>query len=168
MAEFNYSNKKSLESQKKIYKGLRVLLQTKALNEITVTDISTECNISRATFYRNFDNVMDILEITFDFYYKRYIDFKKDNEDQLLYFLNYWVRHKDLVSILTNQAPTVISSYMSTHYKESLTPEEIKIKVDLFSRIITNLAKNKLSTTTSQYNLIIKILTDYSINLLLK
>ena len=47
-------NKKSFESQQKIYKGLRRLLKTKPLSEITVSDIKAECNISRSTFYRNF------------------------------------------------------------------------------------------------------------------
>ena len=55
-------NKKSYDSQLKIYKALRQILITKSLNDITVTDICEECNCSRSTFYRNFDNVIDILE----------------------------------------------------------------------------------------------------------
>ena len=52
------TNKKALESQKKIYKSLRRILLVKPLNEITVADIKEECNVSRSTFYRNFNNVL--------------------------------------------------------------------------------------------------------------
>ena len=166
MAEFNYTNKKSLESQRKIYKGLRTLLNTKPLNEITVTDISTECNISRATFYRNFENVMDILEIIFDFYYKRYVENMNSEEDSLMYFLKYWKRHMDLIAILTTQAPSIITSYMNINYEDKISHDEIKIKIDLFSRILTIFAKNKNLSEESCYALIKKVLTAYSINLL--
>ena len=37
-------NKKSYDSQLKIYKALRQILITKSLNDITVTDICEECN----------------------------------------------------------------------------------------------------------------------------
>ena len=95
MKKLNYDNKKSLESQKKIYKGLRRVLLTKNLAEITVTDVSDECGISRSTFYRNFNNVFDILEVFFDFYYDYYIRNRVGEENQLLYFLQFWYYHKE-------------------------------------------------------------------------
>ena len=84
-------NKKSLESQQKIYKSLRKLLQVKPLSEITVTDISEDCDISRSTFYRNFNNVMEILEIFFDYYYDRYLKKRIYEQNQLLFFLEYFL-----------------------------------------------------------------------------
>ena len=85
-------NKKSYDSQLKIYKALRQILITKSLNDITVTDICEECNCSRSTFYRNFDNVIDILEIFFDYFYDRYLKKRVNEENQLLFFLKYWTR----------------------------------------------------------------------------
>ena len=82
-------NKKSYDSQLKIYKALRQILITKSLNDITVTDICEECNCSRSTFYRNFDNVIDILEIFFDYFYDRYLRKRVNEENQLLFFLKY-------------------------------------------------------------------------------
>ena len=70
-------NKKAFESQQKIYKGLRRLLKTKQLSEITVSDIKKECNISRSTFYRNFKNITEILEVIFEYFYKEYLTKKK-------------------------------------------------------------------------------------------
>ena len=108
MAEFKYSHKKALESQRKIYKGLRRLLEKKPLIEISVTDISEECQISRTTFYRNFSNINDILYITFDYYYDRYLHSRINKDNQLLFFFEYWQYHKDLTCILSEQIPSIL------------------------------------------------------------
>ena len=77
------ANKKSRESQRSIYKGLRRLLLKKDLCDITVQEISDECNISRSTFYRNFDNVIDVIEVMFDYFYNRYLEHRKTKINQL-------------------------------------------------------------------------------------
>ena len=58
-------NKKAQDSQRRIYKGLREILKRKDLKDITIVDIQKECNISRTTFYRNFSNIIDVLEVIF-------------------------------------------------------------------------------------------------------
>ena len=70
-------NKKAFESQVKIYKSLRRLLLTKPLADIKVADISEESGISRSSFYRNFQNVVEVLEVMLDYFYNRYL--KKNN-----------------------------------------------------------------------------------------
>ena len=61
MAELK-KNKRALDSQRKIYKSLRKLLLTKPLIDISITDIERESHVSRSTFYRNFNNVTEVLE----------------------------------------------------------------------------------------------------------
>ena len=161
-------NKKSLDSQQKIYKSLRRLLQIKPLSEITVTDISEDCDISRSTFYRNFNNVMEILEIFFDYYYDRYLKKRIYEENQLVFFLEYWKRHKDLVHILKKQAPSVILEIISKYNNPNLTKTEKKIKIDLFSTIISSWSVNGVETTEEIEKLIRDIFTEKSINILLK
>lgn len=92
-------NKKAQDSQRRIYKGLRQILKRKDLKDITVVDIQKECDISRATFYRNFNNIIDVLEVIFNWYYDEYEELRKKENDQLLFFFNYWVLHKDLLTI---------------------------------------------------------------------
>lgn len=44
-----------------LYEGLMSILKDKKLNKITVSDISKASTVGRATFYRNFDEIIDIL-----------------------------------------------------------------------------------------------------------
>ena len=161
-------NKKSLDSQQKIYKSLRRLLQVKPLSEITVTDISEDCDISRSTFYRNFNNVMEILEIFFDYYYDRYLKKRVVEPNQLVFFIEYWKRHKDLVYILKKQAPGVILDIISKYHSEELTKIQKRIKIDLFSTIISSLSVNNFETTEEMEHLIKEVFSKNSIEILLK
>ena len=167
MAEFKYSHKKALESQRKIYKGLRHLLETKPLIEISVTDISEECQISRTTFYRNFDNVNDILLITFDYYYDRYIHSRINQDNQLLFFFEYWIKHKDLTRILSEQLPFVLKETIAK-YTDLNNPHLLELKVDLFSSIISRWSKHKTGTPENLEKMVKDILTKKAIELLLK
>lgn len=142
-------NKKAFESQQKIYKGLRRLLKTKQLSEITVSDIKKECNISRSTFYRNFKNITEILEVIFEYFYKEYLTKKsieqKDNE--LLFFFEYWFWHRDLVQIISSQNRGIIEDCMKRHTKSLNTnPYLIEIKITLMASILSKWAELKDKT----------------------
>ena len=55
------NDKRALASAQSIYQGLAKLLKTKSYETITVSAICEASNISRATFYRNFDIIEDVL-----------------------------------------------------------------------------------------------------------
>lgn len=160
-------NKKAQDSQRRIYKGLREILKRKDLKNVTVVDIQKECNISRATFYRNFNNVIDVLEVIFNWYYDEYEELRKNESDQLSFFFRYWYLHRDLLTITVenkldilkkciikyskNQDPIFIEAkhaliasiimYWSTN--RNITPEDLEVKV-----------KEQLNTIS--YNLLIE------------
>lgn len=167
MAEFKYSHKKALESQRKIYKGLRRLLEKKPLIEISVTDISEECQISRTTFYRNFSNINDILYITFDYYYDRYLHSRINKDNQLLFFFEYWQYHKDLTHILSEQIPSILYEIIEK-YSNIDNTNILNLKVDLFSSIISKWSKHKTGTPENLEKMTKDILTKKAIELLLK
>ena len=167
MITLNYDNKKSLDSQKKIYKGLRRILLTKPLSEITITDISKECNISRSTFYRNFDNISDILKVIFGFYYDHYLNTRAGEENQLLYFLDFWYYHKDLVYILNTQIPTILNSTLEEYSNKNWTPFQNKLKYELFVTIISKWSIFKETTPKEMENYLLDVLTKKSIDTLL-
>ena len=55
------NDKRSQVSAKAVYKALTKLLKSKPFDSITVSSICEDAHISRATFYRNFDIVEDVL-----------------------------------------------------------------------------------------------------------
>lgn len=56
------NNKRKKSSQEKIERVFLNLIQTREINEITVTDICKECNLNRTTFYSNYLDVYDLAD----------------------------------------------------------------------------------------------------------
>lgn len=139
-------NKKSLESQKKIYKALRQILLSKPLCEITVSDIKNECDISRTTFYRNFYNVVDVLDVMINYFYNRYLVQRKDVEDQILFFFQYWNHHKDLIYILTTQNKKGLEACIKRHNLKIDNPYSLAINYVIFTCFIARWSISKKET----------------------
>ena len=114
MAELK-KNRKALESQRKIYKGLRKILLKKNLEDVTVKDIEEECHISRSTFYRNFNNVVDVLEVMLDWFYMKYTQERKTKKNKMLFFFEYWSLHKDLLYIVTRANMSIFINIMKKY-----------------------------------------------------
>lgn len=55
-------NKRKKDSQVKIEKTFVQLIQTKEINEITVTDICKLTNLNRSTFYANYLDIYDLAD----------------------------------------------------------------------------------------------------------
>ena len=55
-------NKRRKQSQEKIEKTFVSLIQTKEIEDISVTEICTLCNINRSTFYANYIDIYDLAE----------------------------------------------------------------------------------------------------------
>ena len=56
------NNKRRKQSQEKIEKVFIELLQTKELNQISVTDICKIAHLNRSTFYANYIDIFDLVE----------------------------------------------------------------------------------------------------------
>ena len=56
------NNSRRRESREKIGKVFVALLQTKELNQITVSDICKQANLNRSTFYANYLDVYDLAD----------------------------------------------------------------------------------------------------------
>ncbi len=55
------NDKRAKVSARLIYEGLLECLQSKPFNKITIRDIQEASGVGRATFYRHFDNLSDVL-----------------------------------------------------------------------------------------------------------
>ena len=130
-------NQKAVHSKQKIYKGLRRLLLTKQLKDITVSDIQAECGISRSTFYRNFNNIVDVLAVMLEFFYNRYLERRVGKSDQLAYFFEYWQYHRDLINIISNQCPNVLTECVKKYEKNMKEQYYLDLKVAIITTILS-------------------------------
>lgn len=95
------------KSAEKIGKGLLSCLKNKNFIEITITDIQKSSSISRATFYRLFDNIYDVLSYLCDNLFEKVNkQFKSiDNyntKTTSLKFIQELMNNKSLLSALLN------------------------------------------------------------------
>lgn len=82
----------SLQTKKKFAATLKKIMLSKKLNKITVTDIITECNVNRKTFYYHFENVYDLLKWILEeeaVEVLKQFDFINDKQESILFVINY-------------------------------------------------------------------------------
>ncbi len=106
------NDRRSLQSSEMMYEALIALIKEKSYQDLTVTEIVTRANLGRATFYRNFDAIDDILEWKCDeafvgFYeylleYDKTLGVMHDREPGSLFkpFLRYWYTKSLIIEIL--------------------------------------------------------------------
>lgn len=100
---------RAVKSAGMLYDGLVSCLREKEFASISITDISGKSTVSRATFYRNFDAIIDLLywkcscqfaEVLHDYVQSGPAVEKADS--LLLHVLNYWMEHVEVLEILMN------------------------------------------------------------------
>lgn len=69
---FKYKNPIALRSQEMIVAAMNSLMGRKHFKRITVTEICEEAGIGRKTFYRNFEQKEDVVDLQLDQLYKAY------------------------------------------------------------------------------------------------
>lgn len=95
------NDKRAQKSAKLIYEGLSSLIERKSFDTITITDIQKASGVGRATFYRSFDNINDVLYWQCALHYHEVMhsylnQVKKNDEEQdpyafLTFFFSYWM-----------------------------------------------------------------------------
>lgn len=98
----DYRTKRSAE---KIYRSLLECMKKKLFEEITVTDITRACNMARTTFYRSFDNTVDILYWKCDESFHEVLDSYRPavfggEIDLARHYFSYWVTHYEILELL--------------------------------------------------------------------
>ena len=113
-------DKRAVKSARLIWEGLEKCLLEKALGKIRVADINEKSYISRATFYRLFDSIQDVLVYQCDCVFNE-ISMKLDNgsfsssKDFFLFFVSQWLEQKVLIRALVENNLTNI--LYETHMK---------------------------------------------------
>lgn len=135
-------DERSRKSAFKIYKCLRTLLWKKSLTEISVTDIKNECGISRATFYRLFDNLTDVLEMQLEIFMSEYKNEVSQHKDRLLYFFEFFDKHTYLIATLAEQNDSVIRTVIERNLTPTSLPStpdtdyELSLKIGMMTSLL--------------------------------
>lgn len=105
-------DKRSVQSRIWVYEALVDLMEEKKYDEITVSEVVEKAKLGRATFYRNFDSLDDVLRMKCDEAFNELYDYlleyyktntNKDKEKMPIFlkpFLRYWYLKSFIVELL--------------------------------------------------------------------
>ncbi len=98
-------DKRSLRSARLIGDGLLRCLKRKSFDRITITDIQKEAGVGRATFYRLFDNICDVLVYLCDDIFGE--SFQRElpagaasPSDVLTRLVRHWMAHSEVLEVI--------------------------------------------------------------------
>lgn len=81
-------------------------LQEKPFEKITITDIHKASTVGRATFYRLFDSLPDVLSYLCDNAFSKALDdeYLKNNPlpDSVTHFLEFWIKNDNLLEVIVS------------------------------------------------------------------
>ena len=101
----NSKDKRVHQTAEQLYSAIReLLLEEKPFESIGIKEVSTRAGIGRATFYRNFDYVDDVLKYQLDHLFEQLKTAQPPERfrspDTLIPFFEFWVQHAEILQIL--------------------------------------------------------------------
>ena len=149
------NDKRSIQTSKFIYNALSSLLEEKKYEDIKITEIIEISQVSRATFYRNYDSLDDILRYELDqkfiklseYLYANYKSNKNTNKvhplSLLKPFLRFWYLDSLILEQLleTNKKEIIIDNILRTT-KNLLEKSNIEYKENIFYDYMLNIRSN--------------------------
>lgn len=150
------NNARTKKTAQLICDALGKCLEEKPLDKIRVNDIHEKCYVSRATFYRLFDSITDVLKYESDTIFLDRFSLVKDkhfeNKEELVVFCaNIWLSHPTFVkSLLDNHLIWILQNTYITHY-DLLTklyniPFENELKIEYFVSILAAILSAVIET----------------------
>lgn len=108
-----------------IYGALAQLLEVKPFGKLTVTEVLIKSTVSRATFYRSFDHLLDVLHWKFDTEFALFVETfvaklelakgPLDSDSLTLHYFNFWFNHREILNILyrTGHTDLIYSAFFN-------------------------------------------------------
>lgn len=104
-------DKRAKQSQKMVYQALADIIEKKSFEDITITEVVEKAQVARSTFYRNFDNLYDVLKMASDQafqglygYIVKYYESQKREAGRVINFvkpfLEYWYEDSEIIELL--------------------------------------------------------------------
>lgn len=138
-------DKRSIQSSKWIYDALAELMEEKNYVEITVTEVVEKAKLGRATFYRNFDSIDDVLRLKCD------ETFNELYEYLLEYYKTYSFNNKAMTPIFLK--PFLRFWYFKSFIVELLIKAN---RIDIINESFTNMFKLFLPYIDKSQDIILK------------
>ena len=129
---YHISNDKRVQkSAELIWQGMEQCLQEKSFDKLRVSDINQKSYISRATFYRLFDSLQDVLAYECDQIYNQLADAVKgaaihSKQDFFILLVEKWMAQEVLIKTLVENNLTGI--LYDTHMKNRGFMKEVFLK----------------------------------------
>lgn len=179
-----HADKRTACSAGKIAAALSNLIQTKPFDQVTIADLQRETGIARTTFYRSFDNLVDVLEWQCDLeFYRLFSRFSglthfPSEKDALRIYLDYWTDHPSiLVNLIKIQRIDIIYKYQEKYANLmlekygpllNLAPAEQKyflsVRIGFILSIILTWVKHGRQETPAQLAVIAERQLNYLLN----
>jgi AcrR family transcriptional regulator len=139
---------RSIKSANLLYAGLMECLKKKPLAKVTVTDVTKVSTVGRATFYRSFDEVPDILAWRCNLEFEKTLSsFVASNppmekEDELLlYVLRHWMSSPKILEVLIDagRLDIIFNAFVNNAHiiMDFLESRGIDMKTDDFEYFIS-------------------------------
>ena len=123
------TDKRAVKSAELIWEGLEKCLEEKELKKIRIADINEKSYISRATFYRLFDSIEDVLVYRCDKVFDSVVSeigAFSSTMDMFLFFIERWLEQKTLLrAIAENNMTNLI---YATHMKNKEIVKRVYIR----------------------------------------
>lgn len=131
-------DKRILQSRSCIYSAMRILLNEKPFHKISVSELTKKAGVGRATFYRNFTELEDVLRQHCKDLFKLYRIYKsehctissyeeKEEGEGLIEFFDFWKTHYDMIEILViSGRQQILNDFM-----ESLSQEDLREMMEI-------------------------------------
>lgn len=103
------NDQRAIRSSRMLYEALAQLMRTRPFNTITVTHLVEAAQLGRTTFYRNFDEIEDILRMRCDHVFDELVGYivayrQEDRSPEpgmlLKPMLRYFYLHSDIIDLL--------------------------------------------------------------------
>lgn len=157
---------RSLTSAQSLYRALQMELTNKTLDQLSVSNLVKVAQVGRSTFYRNFDEILDILkwqaDTNFEQVLKGYLRNQPNDHDQLgfiRYVFAFWEKHYRILELLNQvhrtdiiydafmKASPIILSYFEDKYQELKVPDDerpyfLNIRIGVFLATMNTWVKN--------------------------
>lgn len=125
------NDKRSRKSAELIWEGMKECLQEKSLEKLRITDINQRSFISRATFYRLFDSIPDVLVYECDCIYYQLAQTLADTvisseREFFLCLIQKWLEQEVLIKTLAEN--NMLSVLYETHMKNLGLMKQVFLK----------------------------------------